>query len=300
MRMSNTRRQTSLPALAIAAALLLASGPAEAAASTAVVRHGARTDPAVALTFDDGWTGAGALRIARVLLAKDAHATFLPYGAAVWQSPAIFDWIAAQPGFEIANHTATHDILCIATTSGCLSSGVSMGREIVGGRLIISGLIGRPLLNVLRPPGGNYNGAVLAAAVAAGYPAITLWDVSAADTAARTSAAVRSNMDKAGNGSIVLAHMGPTTTMAALPDVVDDLRAAGHPLATLSELLSLPAEPAQVAHDYATGGFGPAGGTGPRWQPSEVLDGAGHRYLAWTQPDGVWYATNASGAWLAE
>jgi peptidoglycan/xylan/chitin deacetylase (PgdA/CDA1 family) len=288
-----------LVALAVAGACL---GPTTvAAASPAVpVTHGSRTSPGVALTFDDGWTGAGALRLARVFAAAGAHATFFPYGAAVWQSPAIFSWIAGQPGFEIANHTATHDVLCYVRSTGCIATSADPATQITGGRTVVEGLTGRPMLDVLRTPGGGYDNAALSAAGAAGFSRVVGWDTSAADTVALTAAGVRKNMDKALDGSIVLAHMGSVTTMAALPDVIADLRAAAHTLVTVSELLGLPAEPPQATQDYATGGFGPAGGAGPRWQPSEALDAAGHRYLAWTAPDGVWFASDRTGAWVAE
>jgi len=292
-------RLAALLAIALLAPLALDSQSASATGYATVISHGSTTRPAVALTFDDGWTGSGALRIARILVAKDARATFFPYGAAVLQSPAIFDWIARQPNFEIANHTATHDILCRVTSGGCVSTGVSPFREIKGGRTIVAGITGRAMLPVLRPPGGNYNASVRAASLASGFPRMVLWNVTAADTVARTSGTVRTRIAKAGNGAIILAHMGPTTTMAALPGAIDDLRAKGLSLVTLSELLRLTPEPGQPAQDYVTGGFGPPG-VGPRWQPSEALDAAGHRHLAWTSPDGVWYATDASGTWVGE
>ena len=292
-------------AAGLLAAVLLAVGclgpTAVAAADPAIpITHGSRTNPGLALTFDDGWTGAGALRLGRVLAAAGAHATFFPYGAAVWQSPAIFSWLAAQPGFEIADHTATHDVLCYVRSGGCIATSADPATQISGGRTVIEGLTGRPLLDVLRTPGGGYDHAVLVAAANAGFGQVVGWDSSSADTVAWTAQGVRANMDKATNGSIVLAHMGAVTTMAALPDVISDLRAAGHPLLTVSELLGLPPEPPQVDQGYPTGGFGPPGGSGPRWQPSEVLDPAGHRDLAWTAPDGVWFATDRTGTWSAE
>ncbi len=286
-------------ALVIIVPAIWGSAHASAATYAKVVFHGSRARPIVALTFDDGWTGSGALRIARVLLAKEASATFFPYGPAVWQSPAIFNWIAAQPRFEIANHTATHDILCRVTSSGCVSTGVSLSREINGGRTIVAGLTGRRMLPVLRPPGGNRNAAVRAAATSAGFPTIALWDVTAADTAVRYARGVRLRMAKATSGSIVLAHMGPTTTMAALPSAIDAIRAKGLRFVTMSQLLKITKEPPLPVQDYATGGFGPPG-VGPRWQASEAIDATGARHLAWTSPDGVWYATDASGDWVEE
>ena len=296
------RRVAALIAATLVAGAGFGPAPSVAVASSPAVAisHGPRTTNAVALTFDDGWTGAGALRVARVLVAAGAHATFFPYGAAIWQSPAIFSWMASQPGFELADHTATHDVLCFVGSSGCVSTGLDPAIAILGGRTVLEGLTGRPMLDVLRTPGGGYNGATLAAAGAAGLSRVVGWDVTSADTGAWGPGDVRKNVAKAIGGSIVLAHMGPTTTMAALPDELADLATAGHPLVTLSQLLGLPAEAPQADQSYATGGFGPGGGTGPRWQPSEVLDDAGHRYLAWTQPDGAWFASDASGAWVAE
>jgi peptidoglycan/xylan/chitin deacetylase (PgdA/CDA1 family) len=73
------------------------------------VYRGARTRPAIALTFDDG-PSESTPELLEVLAGFGATATFFQVGANVRRLPEIAIEVAAR-GHEIANHTDTHPML---------------------------------------------------------------------------------------------------------------------------------------------------------------------------------------------
>jgi peptidoglycan/xylan/chitin deacetylase (PgdA/CDA1 family) len=96
----------------------------------------------------------------------------------------------------------------------------------------------RPCL--FRPPGGAVDSAVISTAAELGMRTIT-WDVDPADWTNPGSGAVYNRVVEAtGPGSIVLMHDGGgdrAGTLAALPEIIDTLRARGYRFATVSGLL---------------------------------------------------------------
>jgi hypothetical protein len=96
----------------------------------------------------------------------------------------------------------------------------------------------RPCL--FRPPGGAVNSAVIGAAAADGLRTIT-WDVDPADWSTPGTSAIYSRVvDAAQPGSIILMHDGGgprDETLAALPQIIDTLRARGYGFATVTGLL---------------------------------------------------------------
>jgi peptidoglycan/xylan/chitin deacetylase (PgdA/CDA1 family) len=93
---------------------------------------------------------------------------------------------------------------------------------------------------LFRPPGGGVNSGVLASAGSLGMRTIT-WDVDPQDWSLPGTGAIYSNIvGHARDGSIILMHDGGGPrgeTLAALPQVIDTLRARGFGFATVSGLL---------------------------------------------------------------
>jgi len=180
--------------------------------------------PLVALTFDDGpsdYTD----RFLDVLAAEEVPATFFEVGQEMPGREAVMRRILAE-GNEIGDHTMNHVEL--------------PGYEQIAGA---ASLIRRythfqPCL--FRPPGGAVNDGVIATAGELGMRTIT-WDVDPRDWALPGSGAIYSNVvANAHDGSIVLMHDGGgprDETLAALPRVIEALRARGFGFATVSELL---------------------------------------------------------------
>jgi peptidoglycan/xylan/chitin deacetylase (PgdA/CDA1 family) len=189
-----------------------------------LVSNGARDRKVVALTFDDGPSEYTPGFLA-VLRDKHAHGTFFEVGQEMPGRQSTMRQIIRE-GDEIGNHTMHHTeypgYANIAPTTSLTEAITHF----------------RPCL--FRPPGGAVNSSVVAAAGEDRLRTID-WDVDPADWSTPGSAAVYSRIVSAARpGSIILMHDGGgnrSGTLAALPAVIDTLRARGYSFATVTELL---------------------------------------------------------------
>lgn len=192
--------------------------------AASVARHGQRDRKVVALTFDDGPSSYTPGFLA-VLRSKHAHATFFEIGQEIPGRESTMRRMLAE-GHEVGNHTTHHGSLPgywdMAATNALIRAATHF----------------QPCL--FRPPGGALNSSVVEAAKRAGMRTI-LWDVDPTDWASPGAGAVHDRVVGAvGPGSIVLMHDGGgdrSGTLAALPTVIDALRARGYRFATVSQLL---------------------------------------------------------------
>jgi peptidoglycan/xylan/chitin deacetylase (PgdA/CDA1 family) len=189
-----------------------------------LVTNGPRGHRVVALTFDDGpspYTEA----FADVLRDEHVHATFFEIGQEIAGREATMRRLLRE-GNEIGNHTTHHQAFPgyadLLTTSGLIESATHF----------------RPCL--FRPPGGAVDAAVIDSAARARMSTVT-WDVDPSDWSTPGSDAVYARVVGAVRpGSIVLMHDGGGTradTLAALPRIIETLRARGYRFATVTELL---------------------------------------------------------------
>jgi peptidoglycan/xylan/chitin deacetylase (PgdA/CDA1 family) len=178
----------------------------------------------VALTFDDGpseYTPA----FLSVLREEHVNATFFEIGQETAGREGTMRRILRE-GDEIGNHTTHHDeypgYRDLAATDALIRDATHF----------------EPCL--FRPPGGAVDSAVIAAAGEAGLHTI-IWNVDPRDWTTPGAAAVYSRVVGATRpGSIVLMHDGGgdrSGTLAALPRIIDTLRARGYRFATVSSLL---------------------------------------------------------------
>ncbi len=205
---------------------------ASSAPATAPVPPG-RVDCAavacVALTFDDGPNSGTTLQIVDSLTRANAPATFFMLGSMAQSNPGVVAKIAANPRFEIGNHTVSHPNLKTL-------SAAAVSSQVNGAATTLTQLSGRPV-KLFRPPYGNRNATVDAACKAAGE-AIILWDVDTEDWKNRNTATTTSKaVSGARAGSIILMHDIHPSTAAAVPGIITQLRAKGFVLVTVSELL---------------------------------------------------------------
>lgn len=188
------------------------------------VTNGSRDRPVVALTFDDG-PSEYTPDFLKVLREKGAHGTFFEVGQEMPGREDVMRQILAE-GNELGDHTMNH----------VEYPGYS---QIAGAAARIRAYTHfQPCL--FRPPGGGVNASVIATAGSLGMRTIN-WDVDPRDWSLPGTGAIYSNIvSHARNGSIILMHDGGgprSETLAALPQVIDTLRARGFGFATVSELL---------------------------------------------------------------
>ncbi len=190
------------------------------------------TQPVLAITFDDGPEPTLTPRLLDMLKARGIHATFFMVGRNVTAFPAIVKRMVDE-GHEVANHSWTHPLL------------TKMSQQSVESQLqrthdaIVKACGVAPQL--YRPPYGAVTLSQRARIQKTfGYPSI-LWDVDPLDwqkprQAQKVYDRVLAN---AKPGSIILCHDIHESTIAAMPAVLDDLKARGYAFATVTQLINL-------------------------------------------------------------
>ena len=199
-----------------------------------VVFHGPRTDRVVALTFDDGYAPANVRQIFEELKNAGVAATFFVNGAYLRWDPQLWRSIAAA-GYPIGNHTVLHQDVRGRPPAQVVA-------DLVRNARLVLQVTGRPMIPVFRPPYGYHDATSDAAAAAAGFPTIVLWDVTGGDASLRAGdASVLANASAGRPGSIVLLHAGPSVTPRILPELIARYRARGFTFVTVPELLGIAA-----------------------------------------------------------
>jgi peptidoglycan/xylan/chitin deacetylase (PgdA/CDA1 family) len=196
----------------------------------AEVLHGPRDRPNVALTFHGQGDPALAKRLLGELEAAGARATVLAVGS----------WLAAEPamakrvldgGHELGNHTQNH----LDITSMRSPRAFAEINECAQVLRSLTGSIGawfRPSQTRLSTP------TIQAQAIRVGYATCLSYDVDSLDNTDPAPAnVVRNVLDQTRHGSIVSLHLGHTSTVTAMPEILDGLRARGLRAVTMSDLV---------------------------------------------------------------
>ncbi|MFM5884516.1 MAG: polysaccharide deacetylase family protein, partial [Novosphingobium sp.] len=200
----------------------------------------------VALTFDDGPDPEWTPQILDILKAKHAPATFFVIGENALPHPLLMKRIADE-GHEIGNHSFTHPNLALVSAE-------STRIELNGTRRLVEAYTGRSLRLFRAPYFGDAEpttaNELLPALTAQqdGYTNVGLhvdpndWKrPPASEIVASTLAQVRTD-DPETSAQIVLLHDGGgdrSATVAALPALIDGLRARGFTLVPVSRLAGL-------------------------------------------------------------
>ncbi len=178
----------------------------------------------IALTFDDGPSKATTPRLLDILNGRNVKATFFVLGNMALGAPDIVRREAAE-GHEVASHTPYHNQLTLLNASQIRSQAIEMDR-------IFTDILGT-VPPFTRPPYGSYNDTVRNAL---GQPLI-IWSIDPRDWADRNASIVCSRVTSAAfDGAIILVHDIHTTTVDAIPCIIDNLRAQGYQFLTVSEL----------------------------------------------------------------
>jgi peptidoglycan/xylan/chitin deacetylase (PgdA/CDA1 family) len=194
----------------------------------------------VALTFDGGADNAATARILATLKANNVPATFFVTGNYARSFPSDVRAMA-QAGHSVGNHSNTHPYFTRL-------SDAAIRQELSLADAAISPLSGRSTAPLFRFPYGDRTSADIQVVNNAGYVPIR-WTVDTlgwqGSSEGITTAIVRQRVvDRLRPGAIVLMHVGAhpqdgsTLDADALQGMINDLRARGSVVATVSSLLA--------------------------------------------------------------
>jgi peptidoglycan/xylan/chitin deacetylase (PgdA/CDA1 family) len=199
-------------------------------AYTPFVRIAGSQKREIALTFDDG-PGPYTPGILSVLERKHAPATFFEVGFMLQYFHASTSEIVAR-GYPIGDHTQLHQPMSQLSPA-------DQRTELLDQAAAIS-QYGAPFPRLFRPPYGVYNANTLALLHKYGMLMI-MWTVDSGDyLRPGVAAIVKTVLTGARPGAIILMHDAGgdrQETIAALPMIIDELRARGYRLVTVPRLL---------------------------------------------------------------
>ena len=211
------------------------------------VRRGGDRPGMVALTFDDGPDPQWTPQILSVLEAKHAPATFFVIGENALSQPGLLDRIIAG-GSEIGNHSYTHPNMAEVSDRG-------IELELNATQRLVEAYTGKSMRLFRAPYFGDAEPTTsdeLRPALVAqqrGYLNVGLhadpndWQRPGVQAIVDQSLIQVENGTPDGSARIVLLHDGGgdrSQTVAALPQIIDGLRAKGYVLVPVSTLAGLP------------------------------------------------------------
>ena len=192
---------------------------------------GSRSQPYVALTFDDGPHATLTPRLLNILRERNVKATFYVLGPNAKRNPGIMQRMVAE-GHELGNHSWTHRVMSKAPTDAMMKEFQDTHDAIVAA-CGVAPKSQRPPYGAMTKP----QRALLKEKF--GYPCI-LWDVDPLDWKKPGSSVVASRIHSGTrNGSIILLHDIHAGSVEAVPAVLDGLIAKGHTFVTVSQLLAM-------------------------------------------------------------
>ncbi len=203
----------------------------------------------VALSFDDGPDPKWTPKILDILKQKNAKGVFMLIGAEAQQNIGLMKRIVRE-GHEIGNHTYTHpDISEISNRQ--LDLELKITERLFVSKLGIQPLYFRPPYDIDEEPDTDDQAAPVWRIQQAGYTIIGSkmdtndWNENPRKTPAEISQSILAQLETMKikpqfRGSIILLHDGGgdrSATVAALPVLIDALRAHGYTIVPVSQLL---------------------------------------------------------------
>lgn len=241
--MGNAYRRSSRLGFGLLAALLIVvlfPGCRTGASKAEHLSFGCRASRSIALTFDDGPNSPYTEQILDILQSHGVTATFFDEGQAAESNPALVKRELAL-GMAVGSHSYAHG------ENLPLLSRAEFTTDLRAAEDVLTPVLGfTPAL--YRSPFGHTSENMLAGLGARGYTSIG-WDIDSTDWSDATAdQVVRSVLDNAHPGAIVLMHDGSlggghadrATTIAALPRIIDGLRQQGYAFATVPEITGAP------------------------------------------------------------
>jgi peptidoglycan/xylan/chitin deacetylase (PgdA/CDA1 family) len=190
--------------------------------------------PTLALTFDDGPEPIYTSLLLDTLELLGLKATFFLVGERVVQYP-YFARAIAQRGHDVGNHSYHHPNLARLTDA-------EIRTELVMAQEAIARVTG-VTPHYFRPPGGDYNAAIVGIARSLGLTTV-FWTDDPGDYARLDPRLLELRLlARTSNGGILLLHQGVADTVRLLPAIASVLRREGYHLTKVSELPLPPGAP---------------------------------------------------------
>jgi cellulose synthase/poly-beta-1,6-N-acetylglucosamine synthase-like glycosyltransferase/peptidoglycan/xylan/chitin deacetylase (PgdA/CDA1 family)/spore germination protein YaaH len=195
----------------------------------------------VAISFDDGPDPQNTPKILDVLKKYNVKATFFTIGLEAEKYPGLLKRVYRE-GHEIGNHTFTHpDISAISDQLARVE--LNLTERLLAAKLGIKPVLFRPPYSIDQEPDTADEVRPLELTQSMGY--ITVGDKIDPDDwrdnpHPSPEQITKSVMDQLGHGSVILLHDGGgnrTTTVEALPMIIEGLRARGYEIVSVHELL---------------------------------------------------------------
>lgn len=208
-----------------------------------VERAGESASQQVAITFDDGPDPRWTPRILNVLRAEGVPATFFVVGEKANADPELLRRILDE-GHEIGNHSFSHiDLSRAGPVRTTLElNATQRAIEVITGR---STLLFRPPYDADRTPHSLRELAPLVAARELGYVPV-MASIDPLDWDRPTASEILERIERERtDGNVILLHDGGgdrAATLAALPQIIDYLRARGDEIVPLHRLLGVTKE----------------------------------------------------------
>ena len=187
----------------------------------------------IALTFDDGPSGAITETLLDGLAARNVKATFFLCGYRIEKFPEIAQRMAEE-GHELGLHSNRHDYMQHMTKEEALD-------DLAECQSILTETTGVSA-RLFRPPGGLYSQALLAASRELGL-SVVFWSVDPHDWDKEKSSQVLPYLlSHASAGDIILMHDLTEHSVSAALSFIDTMYAKGYEFCTVSELAALSGE----------------------------------------------------------
>lgn len=212
--------------------------PTLTAADVLTLRKGETTEKLAALTFDAGADAGFTDQILDTLEHEQIKATFGMTGLWAEANPDTLKRIA-DDGHQIINHTYDHQSFTGVSTKTSPLSTDQRADELRHTEQIVQSITGQDPKPYFRPPYGDYDQSVLSDIAADGYTVNVLWTVDSLGwNGLSAPEIVKRCVSKAEPGVIYLMHVGSQSQdAAALPQVIDKLKAEGYRFVTIKELI---------------------------------------------------------------
>ncbi len=209
------------------------------AGSARVVYRGNPARRMVALTFDAGSDAGFTAQILDTLRREQVRASFAITGLWAEQHRDLLLAIAAG-GHRLINHSYDHASFTGRSTATAPLSARQRALELSRTETTVYHLTGRTTRPYFRPPYGDIDASVEADAARDGYGTIVMWTV---DTrgwkGVPADEIVQRALSQAEPGAIYVMHVGSESQdAAALPRIIDGLRAQGYSFGSIGDVLA--------------------------------------------------------------